>query len=330
MNTRRLGGLTGVVALMALVASTPVRVATQDASAGKNAREWAVPRTPWGDPDMQGTWTNQTTTPLQRPSRYAERNTLSVDEVVELQREADERGDRPPAPGDTGTSNQFWHEPTKVLARTSLIVDPPNGRLPALTPDAEKTQAARADYLRAHPADSWEDRSPWERCIGRGFPRVGSNNGSNFQIVQAPGVVVLIAEVVHETQVIPVDGRQHLPSNLRLWNGDARGRWEGHTLVVETTNFLDRPNAMLPGVQNNGFGRSARALRVVERFTIVGPNDIDYQFTVHDATTFTQPWTVDLPMRRLSGPLHEYACHEGNYGLKNILSAQRAQEKAGQ
>jgi hypothetical protein len=312
------------LAALILVAVAPVCVVAQDLKA--QARAWASPRTPWGDPDLQGAWTNQTTTPLERAAKFGARALLSDEEVADLQREADTRGDRPPAPGDPGSVNQFWNEPTRVLTRTSLIVDPPDGRLPALTPAAQRSQAARAMYLRSHPADSWEDRSPWERCFGRGMPRTGSNNGSNLQIAQGPGYVVVIAEVVHETRMIPVDGRPHLTDKIRQWNGDARGHWEGGTLVVETTNFLDRPNSLLPGIRNDGFGRSARALRVVERFTRVGFDAIDYQFTVHEPTTFTKPWTVATPMTRLPGGIFEYACHEGNYGLRNMLSGQRALE----
>jgi len=312
---------------LALAAGATYAQASTAGAKSQPAGSAATPRTPWGDPDLQGVWTTQTTTPLERPAKYGDRAQLSAEEVAELQKEANVRGDRPPAPGDTGTSNQFWMEPTKVLARTSLIVDPPNGRLPALTPEAQRNIASRAAYLQVHQADSWEDRSVWERCLGRGMPRVGSNNGSNLQISQAPGYVVVATEVVHETRVIPVDGRPRLPEQVRLWNGDARGHWEGATLVVETTNFLDRPNSLLPGIRNDGFGMSARALRVVERFTRVGPDRIDYQFTIHEPGTFMRPWTVDTPMTSLPGGLHEYACHEGNYGLANILSAQRATEK---
>jgi hypothetical protein len=314
-----------LASLIVLAVPAPVRGDGQTAKGRPGG--WTSPRTPWGDPDLQGAWTTQTTTPLERPARYAGRARLSDDEVAELQRQADVRGDSPPAPGDTGTSNQFWHEPTQVLSRTSLIVDPPDGRLPALTPAAQRGVAARAEHLRTHSADSWEDRSAWERCLGRGMPRVGSNNGSNLEISQAPGYVVVVTEVVHETRVIPVDGSPHVADGVRLWNGDARGHWEGQTLVVETTNFMDRPNSLLPGVRNDGFGMSARPLRVIERFTRTGPDAIDYQFTVHEPATFTKSWTVDAPMRALPGGMHEYACHEGNYGLANILSAQRAEEK---
>ncbi len=314
----------GRAALVVLGVVAPVHVLAQGATTEPGA--WTSPRTPWGDPDMQGAWTTQTTTPLERPARYGDRVLLSHEEVAGLQREADIRGDRPPAPGDTGTSNQFWNEPTRVLSRTSLIIDPPDGRLPALTPAAQRGQAARAAYLQTHEADSWEDRSTWERCLGRGMPRTGSNNGSNLQISQGPGYVVVVTEVVHEARVIPVDGRPRMANTVRLWNGDARGHWEGSTLVVETTNFLDRPNSLLPGIRNDGFGMSADSLRVVERFTPIGHDAIDYQFTVHEPATFTRPWTVATPMTRLSGEIFEYACHEGNYGLANILSAQRAKE----
>jgi len=211
---------------LALAAGATYAQASTAGAKSQPAGSAATPRTPWGDPDLQGVWTTQTTTPLERPAKYGDRAQLSAEEVAELQKEANVRGDRPPAPGDTGTSNQFWMEPTKVLARTSLIVDPPNGRLPALTPEAQRNIASRAAYLQVHQADSWEDRSVWERCLGRGMPRVGSNNGSNLQISQAPGYVVVATEVVHETRVIPVDGRPRLPEQVKtLRNRPADSCW---------------------------------------------------------------------------------------------------------
>jgi len=192
--------------------------------------------------------------------------------------------------------------------------------LPALTPDAQTRQTGRAEYAKAHPADSWEDLSLFTRCLTRGLPSAmmpGFYN-HNYHILQTPEYVAILVEMIHETRIIPLDGRPHVAPRVRQWLGDSRGRWEGHTLVVETTNFSDKMS----------FRGSGPEMRLVERFTRVDADTIDYQFTVTDPATFTQPFTVSIPMTTLDNPIYEYACHEGNYGIVNILAGHRAEEEA--
>lgn len=268
------------------------------------ADNWTAPRTPWGDADLQGIWTYGTITPLERPQALAEREFLTEEEVAAANEKAQSRPDR-----------------GKSTGRTSLIIDPSSGRLPPLTPEGQKRQAERAEYRRAHPADSWEDRPLQERCITyHGVPPLPSRVNNNYQIFQIPGYVVILDENIHDVRVIPLDGRPHLPQHIRQWNGDSRGRWEGTTLVVETTNYSPKTTFRFPV--------AGQTLGAVERFTRIAADEIDYQFTIDDPATYTRPWTVKLPMLRLDGRIYEYACHEGNYSIANVLRGARAQEKA--
>jgi hypothetical protein len=207
------------------------------------------------------------------------------------------------------------------LTRTSLVTDPPDGRVPPLTPEAQKRLAAeRAERSTRGPADSYTDLSTWTRCISRGWNGIGSWYSSNYQIFQSPGYVVVLQELIHEPRIIPLDGRPHLPQGVGQWLGDSRGRWEGNTLVVETTNFDPKTN----------FRGSRETLRLVERYTLRDANNLDYEFTVDDPKTFTRPWTAARPMRReVDGiSVFEYACHEGNYAMSGILRGARMEEKA--
>ena len=192
-------------------------------------------------------------------------------------------------------------------------------RIPALTPAAERRAAENQARRRDHPADSWTDRNLWERCIIRGTPRVPNNYNSNILLLQTPDSVVLLNEMINETRVVSLDGRPHVASGVRLWNGDSRGRWEGDTLVVETTNFSAKQVFR---------GLSVDDLRLVERFTRTGPNSIDYEMTLSDPATYTRDWTIVLPMIANGGGMFEYACHEGNYGMEGILAGHRAEELA--
>jgi hypothetical protein len=274
-------------------------------------RQYRTPRTPWGDPDLQGLWSNQTSTPLERPDALKDRDTLSREEAEEREETARLSADRPPRPGDPGTYNSFWRDPGVALTRTSLVVDPPDGRVPALTPEGRTRVAAREAATKARASvNPWEDHTSWVRCISRGVIKIGSFYSSSHQIIQAPGYVVIVQELIHESRIVPLDGRSQLPSAVRQWMGDSRGRWEGDTLVVETTNFTD----------GNPFRGSGDTMRLVERFRRTGPDSIDYQFTVNDPHVFTKPWTVSMPMTA-GGPIFEYACHEGNYSLRNMLNA---------
>ena len=279
--------------------------------------------------DLQGIWTNATITPFERPAEFAGKEFLTEKEVKALEsRSADNRVDRPPQPGDTGSYNQFWFDSgTNVVKtrRTSLVVDPKDGRVP-LRPEAE----AKRDYNAAHVDDSYEYMSLWDRCITRGVPGgmfpAGYNNA--YQIVQIPGYVVILYEMIHEARIIPLDGRPHLPSNVKLWNGDSRGHWEGKTLVVDTTNYSGKgwiaTNASAGRVK--GIPQS-EALHVVERFTRVDPDTINYEVTIDDPNVYTGPWTLAIPLNRDPNyQIFEYACQEGNRAVENILSGGRTAE----
>ena len=319
----RLGVLGTITAVLTVVLLASVPAAAQVA-----AGEWTVPRTPWGEPDLQGIWNNATTTPLQRPVELAGQEFFTPEEVADRDaRVGNQRNtDRSPRAGDPGTYNEFWWERGRTVAnnRTSLIVVPADGRLPSLTPEGQRRADARTQTRRARgPYDSFEDRPLAERCIiYRGVPAFPTGYNNNYHIVQTPGYVAILQEHIHEVRLIPLDGRPHIAPGTRQWLGDSRGRWEGDTLVVETTNFND--HALIRGAA----GDLGDDLRVVERFTRVDDDIIDYQFTVTDATTWTQPWSGSLPMTRLEGLMYEYACHEGNYALGNVLGGARAQEHA--
>ncbi|PYS40135.1 MAG: hypothetical protein DMG14_11580 [Acidobacteria bacterium] len=281
--------------------------------------------------DLQGVWTNPTITPFERPPELAGKEFLTEKEVKELEaRAAQNRVDRPPQPGDTGSYNQFWFDSgTKAVktGRTSLVVEPKNGRVP-VKPEAE----AKRDYNAAHNADSYEYMSVWDRCITRGVPGgmfpAGYNNA--YQIVQIPGYVVILYEMIHEARIIPMDARPHLPSTIKLWNGDARGRWEGNTLVIDTTNYNDKGWIATSAATGRikGIPQSER-LHVVERFTRVNRDTINYEVTIDDPNVYTQPWKVAIPLSRdPEYRIFEYACQEGNHAVENVLSGGRAAEKA--
>ena len=284
-------------------------------------------RTPWGDPDLQGAWTNTTTTPMERPEDLAGRDTLTAEERAELDAEAIRNADRPPPPGSTGAYNDFWFERGVRSEQTAWVVDPPDGRLPAIT---AKERARMAEMAVVRNADAypthWEDVNIYERCISRGMPGTmmpGFYN-HNYLILQTPGQVVIRAEMVHDTRVIPLDDRPHIDPSIRQWLGDSRGWWDGDTLVVETRNLTDK--LWERRFSNTVYG-TGEHMHLVERFTRVDADRIDYRFTVNDPTTFQRPWTAATPMETLEEPLYEYACHEGNYAIVNMLSGARARER---
>jgi hypothetical protein len=298
----------------------------------------AVPRTPWGHPDLRGIWDFRTITPLERPERFADREFLTAEEAVQLEQDVIDRNEelqerpaeRPPvggnvdrrADGTPGFYNNFWlDQGTKPVGtlRTSLIVDPPNGRLPELTAAAKQQQSERQRYRQEHPADSWLDRSASDRCIlgfNAGPPLTPGGYNQNLQIFQTSEHVALHTEMVHTVRIVPIDGRP--APDIRQWSGVSRGRWEGDTLVVETSNFRE----------DRGWRGSSGGMRLVERFTRVDADTLEYTYTVTDPETWTRPWTATIPLQRSDLPLLEYACHEGNYSLYNILSGHRAEEKA--
>jgi hypothetical protein len=299
-------------------------------SAAGQAR-WTPARTPDGQPDIQGVWTNPTITPFERPEELGTQAFLSEDEVQEVEALAAANSvDQPPPPGSVGSYNRFWFDSgTRVVStrQTSLVVDPPNGRVPV----KDAAEARRDDDLRRI-GESWVHMSPWDRCITRGVPGgmfpAGYNNA--YQILQVPGYVVILYEMIHEARIIPVDDRPHLPPGLRQWNGDSRGRWEGDTLVVDTINFNGKgwiaTNAAAGRIR--GIPQS-EALHVIERFTRVDEDMIVFEVTIEDPNVYDEPWTVVIPLNRDPGyQIYEYACHEGNQAVANILSGGRARDEA--
>jgi len=328
--------LAAVLTVIAVVALAPVFGAAQ------SANTTAAPRTPWGDPDLQGVWDFRTITPLQRPEEFAAHELLTEEQAAEREARARERAvDRPPEPGSTGGYNRFWVDTPSFVdnTRTSLILDPSDGRIPALTPAAlhqigslgEDLPGPRPVRYRAGGSgvDGPEDRGLAERCIlgfASGPPLLPGGYNQNIQLFQTSDYVVILNEMVHDPRIVPLDGRQHLPGDLRQWNGNARGHWEGDTLVIESTNFTDKTASFNPSVMvAMGTGEN---LRLTERLTRVSADTLRYEYTVDDPTTFSQPFTAAIPMQRSEMPIFEYACHEGNYGLLNILRGAREEEQA--
>jgi hypothetical protein len=292
------------------------------------AKAYTPPRTADGQPDLQGVWNNATVTPLERPAEFAGKVFFTPAEAAayEKQMVAHNDVDRRPASGESdvapGYNNAWWDRGTHVVKtlRTSLIVDPPDGKLPSFTPDGERRAVALAVERRDHGADGPENRSLGERCLlwgTAGPPMMPGPYNDNYQILQAPGEVIILVEMIHDVRVIPLDNRPHIPSGVRQWMGDPRGRWEGNTLVVDSTNFTGK----------TGFRGASENLHLVERFTRTAPDTILYEFTVDDPATFTKPWTAAITMNQTQGPIYEYACHEGNYGMSGILSGARADER---
>jgi len=288
------------------------------------AKTYRAPKTSWGHPDLQGIWNNGTTTPLERPKDLADREYLSDEEwaarAKEVASRAEKRPEDPLADVELAYNNEWWDRGVP-LKRTSLIIDPPNGMLPPLTAEGQKLVAAREAARRSHgPADSYTDRPLQERCIlYHGVPPFPTGYNNNYQIVQAPDTIAIRYEMMAETRIIPIDGRPHVSTGIRSWIGNARGHFEGDTLVVETTNYNDKATFRFPAANES--------LRIVERFTRTSEDRIDYQFTVDNPAMYTRQWTAILPMARVKGPIYEYACHEGNYGIANVLSGFRVQEK---
>ncbi|MCY4635937.1 MAG: hypothetical protein OXG04_15765 [Acidobacteria bacterium] len=336
-----------LVTMLALVTMAP---ATVGAQAQSPDADWTAPRTPWGHPDIQAIWNNGTITPLQRPENLAEQAFLSPEEVAEIEQQAQARVDRENAPsevrteplpvgGNVGAYNSFWTEQsTSVVGtnRTSIITDPENGRLPPLTPEAlaritspESVRLADAQN-GAVPAEGPEDMGLSERCLWyRGIPSIPTGYNNNFHFFQTPDHVAILQEHIHDLRVIYLDDRPHLPDGIRQFAGSSRGRWEGDTLVVETTNLREpfirrwsRPEHALSR------GKLSESATVTERITRTGPDTLDYTFTIDDPETWTRPWSGALPHARQDLPMYEFACHEGNYGMFNMLTGSRAEEAA--
>lgn len=325
--------LMAATAVLALAAGSAVGQPAKKAAASTN---WTQPKTPWGDPDLQGTWTSDDCigTPLNRPANlgekafYTEEDLAKREEQLAKQKERDlQEKAAPDARVGTGPPAHWGERARRPCKQTSLVVDPPNGRTPDLVPDAKARPIPEGAGNNNPKADSWEDFSYYIRCISRGV--TGSIlpviYGNGQQIVQAPGYVTILQEMVHEARVIPMDGRPHAGPHVRSYMGDARGHWEGNTLVVETTNFLNNKT----GIGLNGGGTpTTDALKLVERYTRVGPNEMRYEVTVDDPKTFTKPFKIAFPLTEEPGYQNfEYACHEGNYAMFDSLSGARAVEK---
>jgi len=338
MNPRFLTSAGGLALLIALASLTPARVAGQTAPAtSASAEAWAPPRLADGRADLQGIWDFGTITPLERPRSLGTKAFFSEEEAANYEREENRRQNRDlidpkegglnyPA-GGVIPYNEVWYDRgSKIVKtkRTSLIVDPPEGRLPAMTPAGQKQAELRAiaarDNQAGHPhADSWEDRPLQERCLlgsNAGPPMTPGPYNNNVQLFQTPGYVSLLTEMVHDARIVPLDGRPY--ANVRQWKGESRGRWERDTLVIETKNF--KRGTTLAGTSQN--------THLIERFTRTDANTLLYEFTVDDPTTWTRPWTAAVPMSKIDGPIYEFACHEGNHAMAGILAGARADEKA--
>ena len=340
MNHRRLS----LVALAALVLVAPERLAPSSfaAQSASDGRTTTPRRTPDGRPDFQGVWVNNIATPLERPEVLAGRATLTDKEVSAMKKKAHElfsgRGDAAfgdsvfnavwanitgvrsgftSIDGETGDYSSVWTVERDWENRTSLITDPPDGRMPPLTPEGTQRRDASLASMARIPAEP-ADRALQERCITYGSPSLVAGYQSAYEIVQTPDTVALTLEMIHDTRVIPLNRRPHVAAVVRQWLGDSRGHWEGDTLVVETANY--KPRSFL--------SRSSEQLHVVERFSQAGPDTLKYEITINDPGTWTRPWSLMIPLRRADHPMYEYGCHEGNYGMAGILAGARAEERA--
>ena len=325
----------GVLVALAVVVS-PAFAQTQKAAAPTAVKAWTQPKTPWGDPDLQGTWTSDDciNTPMNRQASFGDRLSYTEQELAQTEQriERQQQNDlvdtvAPDARVGTGPPGHWGERARRPCRQTSLVVDPPNGRTPDLTADARRRPIPEGAGNNNPKADSWEDFSYYIRCISRGvtgsiFPVI---YGNGQQIVQGPGYVTILQEMVHEARVIPLNGRPHASENIRSYMGDPRGHWDGNTLVVETTNFLNGKT----GIGLNGGGTpTSDALRLVERYTRTGPSEIHYEVTIDDPKTFVKPFKVAFPITQEPGYRNfEYACHEGNYAMFDSLSGARALEK---
>jgi hypothetical protein len=322
MNHRHLVVASVLTVLVALLCTTVV-------PAGAQTSGYKAPRTPDGQPDLQGFWTNTTYTPLQRPKDVT-KPFYTRGEALDMLKRASVVESEQTEPGTIADVHydftQFGLDRNQgglaLNLRTSLIFDPADGQLPPMTAEGQKRNAARAEARKrmGGPTDAAQNQSLSVRCIlmnRAGPPMIPGAYNNNYQIVQSPGYVMILVEMIHEPRIIPLDGRPHLPQHVRTLTGNPVGRWEGETLVVETTNFTDK----------TPFEGSSENMRLIERFTRTAEDTILYQFTIDDPATWSRPWSAELPMQKTIGPIFEHACHEGNYGLYNTLAGARAEEK---
>ena len=309
---------------------------TSPASLGQNAGDYEVPRTPDGHPDLQGVWENNTITPVERPDVFGDKEFLTDEDIDFINQRIDEimaagedalfgggvleavfSGEINSYDPSTGNYDSQWMAERTVHRRTSQIVDPPNGKFPPRTERAIQAARELREWREAHPADSWTDRPLGERCLSFGAPRLGSGYNSYWQIVQARDTVVIYQEMAHDARIIPLVEKPHAHENIKLWHGDSRGWWEGDTLVIETTNYSDASST----------SPETDKLVNVERLTRIADNALQYQLTSNDPGQFSAPYTRELIFDYTDDKIYEYACHEGNYGMYNILSGHRAEER---
>ena len=308
---------------------------------------WELGRTINGQPDLQGVWANNSITPVERPEMFADREYLSDEEMQFLERRMSEltagggdalfgesvldaafSGNETSRDAQTGNYDQQWMVERTLDNRTSQIIDPPDGRFPARTPKAIALGRELAAYRQEHPADSWLDFDAGDRCLlglNAGPPIIPAAYNQNLQVFQTPDYVVLLTEMVHTVRVVPLDARPLVSNAIRQWSGDARGHWEGDTLVIETSNFVG--NRSWTSSNPMGALGSSEKLQLVERLTRIDADTLEYKFTVTDPEIWAQSCTAEIPMRRSNAPLYEYACHEGNHSLPNMLAGQRAIER---
>jgi len=341
MHFRSLTFVVAVVVL-SLVQGQAIAQSVNASPANSATGTWTVPRTIDGQPDLQGVWVNNIATPLERPKELEGRALLTDQEVAAFKKKAHELfGGKSDAAfgdsvyrsvlaningtasgfksldGETGDYSSGWTVEREWENRTSLITDPADGLLPAMTPEGQKRRTDSAAARTRRP-DGPEDRALQERCITYGSPQLTAGYQSYSQIFQTSNAVVIETEMIHDARVIPLDGRPHLPAAIRQWLGDSRGHWEGDTLVADTTNY--KPGSFM--------STSSEKLHVIERFTRTGPESLKYEITINDPGTWTKPWSLMIPLKRSPDPIVEYACQEGNYGLEGILAGARAEEKA--
>jgi len=308
----------------------PATVFTQNVTEQSSPASQELTLNQDGRPDLQGVWDFRSLTPLERPDALGNQNTFNAEEAAEFTQkrltalDADQAGPDGRIPL-SGGYNDFWYDYGRTLTddrRTSLIVDPANGQIPALSPSARTRVTHRREVLQRD-AHGPEDRGAFERCIlgfNAGPPMNPSAYNNNMQVFQTDNHFVILAEMVHDARIIPIDGHDHLPDRLHQWKGDSRAHWDKNTLVVETKNFTDKTS----------FRGSGSGMLLIERFTRTAPDTLLYEYTVHDADSFARSWSVAVPMHKSEQPLYEYACHEGNYGMLNLMQSARAEERKAQ
>jgi len=349
MMNRRIAKALGMVTTVVLVTSTSaLRLSEGRPNAGtpQAAATSAAPKTSWGHPDLQGLWTStgMAGVPIERPKRFGNRATLTDEELAERRSRAekaakDEKVDRQGQVGNEQGPTHWYEWYRRESRATSLIIDPPDGRMPPMTPEGQKMKVVLGT-VSPGPYKGPEDFNTWDRCITRGMPAAFIPTAYNnaYRILQTPQAVVIFFELLHTYRIIPLDGGPHVDSSVRLWEGDSRGRWEGDTLVVDVRNFSDKTKGALPvnastgegSVTGSMFTGTGAATHLVERFTRVGSDVIRYEATISDPTVFTRPWTMELDLRRDDTyRMFEYACHEGNHAVENSLRGSRAQDRTG-